>query len=126
MAIKFILKLSYRALEGYLRYLFKILDIDLPVPCYTQICKRMKKLKFPKHLLKNKAVRHVVIDATGLKMFGEGEWKVKKHGPGKRREWRKLHLAVDEDTQEILFVDLTKESAQIAFNHQIPQLHDAF
>ncbi len=109
LTIKFILKLSYRALEGYLKSLLKILGIDLPVPSYTQICKRMKKLKFPKHLLRNKAVKHVVVDATGLKMYGEGEWKVKKHGPCKRREWRKLHLAVDEETQEILFVDLTKE-----------------
>ena len=50
-----------------------------------------------------------MIDATGLKVFGEGEWKVKKHGVGKRRQWRKLHLAVDEKTQEILFVDLTTE-----------------
>jgi len=64
MTIKFILKLSYRALEGYLKSWLKILGIDLPVPSYTQICKRMKKLRLPKHLLKNKAVRHVVVDAT--------------------------------------------------------------
>ena len=42
-------------------------------------------------------------------MFGEGEWKVKKHGPERRREWRKLHLTVDEETQEIQFVDFIKE-----------------
>ena len=107
--IKFILKLSYRSLEGYLKSLFSLLDIDLPVPCYTQICKRMKKIKTSQYHLKNKAIRHVVIDATGLKVYGEGEWKVKKYGPAKRREWRKLHLAVDEETQEILFADVTKE-----------------
>lgn len=110
MTIKFILKLSYRALEGYLKSLFKMLRINLDVPCYSQICKRMKKLNLPKHLLMSKKAKHIVIDATGLKVFGEGEWKVKKHGVGKRREWRKLHLAVDEETQEILFVDLTKEN----------------
>jgi hypothetical protein len=109
MTIKFILKLSYRTLEGYLKSLLKILGIDLPVPSYTQICKRMKKLKLPGHLLKNKTVRHVVVDATGLKVYGEGGWKVKKHGAGRRREWRKLHLAVDEETQEILFADLTDD-----------------
>jgi len=109
MTIKFILKLSYRALEGYLKSLLKILGIDLPVPSYSQICKRMKKLKLPGHLLKNKAVKHVVVDATGLKVYGEGEWKVKKHGAGRRRQWRKLHLAVDEETQEVLFADLTDE-----------------
>jgi len=109
MIVKYVLKLSYRALEGYLKYLFKILGIDLAVPCYTQICKRMKKLDLPRHLRLNRAVRHVVIDATGLKVYGEGEWKVKKHGTSKRRVWRKMHLAVDEQTQEILFADLTGE-----------------
>ncbi len=109
MTIKFILKLLDRKLEGYLKSLLKILGIDLPVPSYTQICKRMKKLKLPDHLLKDKAVKHVVVDATGLKVYGEGEWKVKKHGAGRRRQWRKLHLAVDEESQEILFADLTDE-----------------
>ncbi len=109
MIVKYALKLTYRALEGYLKYLFKILGVDLAVPCYTQICKRMKSLELPRHLLINKAVKHVVIDATGLKVYGEGEWKVKKHGASKRRVWRKMHLAVDEQTQEILFVDLTTE-----------------
>lgn len=61
------------------------------------------------HFLSDKPVAHVVPDATGLKVFGEEEWKVKKHGKGNRRQWRKLHLAVDEETQEILFADITKE-----------------
>ncbi|ELO1776182.1 transposase [Vibrio fluvialis] len=51
---------------------------------------------------------HLDIDATGLKVYGEGEWKVKKHGTdGKRRVWRKLHLAVDTDTHEIIAAELT-------------------
>jgi hypothetical protein len=50
---------------------------------------------------------HVVVDATGLKVFGEGEWKVRKHGYGKRRTWRKLHLAIDEASHEILAAVLT-------------------
>jgi len=109
MIVKYTLKLTYRSLEGYLKYLFKVLEVDLAVPCYTQICKRMKRLELPRHLLMNKAIKHVVIDATGLKVYGEGEWKVKKHGASKRRTWRKMHLAIDEQTQEIVFVDLTTE-----------------
>jgi len=46
--------------------------------------------------------RHVVIDSTGLKIFGEGEWKVRQHGDDKRRTWRKLHLGIDESTKEIV------------------------
>ena len=69
----------------------------------------MKTIELPAHLLKGKVIKHVVIDATGLKVFGEGEWKVKKHGIGKRRRWEKLHIAVDESTQEILFADFSTE-----------------
>ena len=50
---------------------------------------------------------HVVIDSTGLKIFGEGEWKVRLHGYEKRRTWRKLHLGIDETTQEIVAASLT-------------------
>jgi len=55
------------------------------------------------------APRHVVIDTTGLKIFGAGEWTVRKHGMGlgRRRVWRKLHLGVDETSKEIVAFDLT-------------------
>jgi len=69
----------------------------------------MKLIELPSHLQTGKAVKHIVLDATGLKVFGEGEWKVKKHGVSRRRQWKKLHLAVDENTQEVLFVGLTNE-----------------
>ncbi|MCV5949054.1 transposase, partial [Escherichia coli] len=53
-------------------------------------------------------IQHLAIDATGLKVYGEGEWKVKKHGTdGKRRVWRKLHLAVDTSTHEIVAAELS-------------------
>ena len=48
-----------------------------------------------------------MIDSTGLKAFGEGEWKVKKHGKERRRIWRKLHLAVDASTHEVICADLS-------------------
>ena len=56
----------------------------------------------------------VVVDSTGLKVFGEGEWKVKKHGWAKHRTWRKLHLAVDPETQEIVADDLTDNATEDA------------
>jgi len=45
---------------------------------------------------------HLVVDSSGIKIYGEGEWKIRKHGIGKRRAWRKLHIAVDEATQDII------------------------
>ncbi|RUR75949.1 transposase [Chlorogloeopsis fritschii PCC 9212] len=55
---------------------------------------------------KQKAI-HVVVDSTGVKVYGEGEWKVRTHGAGKRRTWRKLHLGVDEGTLEIVAAVVT-------------------
>ncbi len=52
-------------------------------------------------------IAHLVIDSTGLKVFGEGEWKVRKHGKERRRIWRKLHLAVDSNTHEVVCADLS-------------------
>ena len=56
----------------------------------------------------------VVVDSTGLKVFGEGEWKMRKHGKSKRRTWRKLHLAVNPDTHEIEAETLTENSCDDA------------
>ena len=57
---------------------------------------------------------HIVVDSTGLKVLGEGEWKVRKHGVSKRRTWRKLHLGVDEETGIIHAVCLTKNDVDDA------------
>jgi hypothetical protein len=57
-------------------------------------------------------VTDLVIDSTGLKVFGEGEWKVRKHGHDKRRVWRKLHLAVDPVTQDIVAAEASYSAAQ--------------
>jgi len=49
----------------------------------------------------------VLIDASGIKVYGEGEWKVKIHGVSKRRKWIKLHIAVDANTQEIIQLEVS-------------------
>jgi hypothetical protein len=56
--------------------------------------------------------RHILVDSTGLKVFGEGEWKVRQHGVGKRRTWRKLHLAIDAKSREIVAAALTDSGTQ--------------
>ncbi len=72
-----------------------------------------------------KSHTHLVIDSTGLKVFGEGEWKVKKHGGERRRIWRKLHLAVDSKTHEIICADLSLNNVtdSEAFPGLIRQTH---
>jgi len=82
---------------------------DLPVPAYSTVSRRQAGLEMRLRAAPAKQPRHVVIDTTGLKVFGTGEWYVRKHGAGtgKRRTWRKLHLCVDETTKDIVAVDLT-------------------
>ena len=79
----------------------KLLKVELPVPDYTTLSRRSKVLdvKLPRQS-KGEAL-HIVVDSTGLKVYGEGEWKVRGHGYTKRRTWRKLHLAVDESGAQI-------------------------
>ncbi|GAB5992026.1 hypothetical protein AE1304_14850 [Aeromonas enteropelogenes] len=62
----------------------------------------------------------MVIDATGLKVYGEGEWKIRKHGKEKRRVWRKLHLALDAATHTVIAAEVSLET--VADNEVLPML----
>jgi len=109
--VKAIYHLPLRALEGFIQSLLALLGLSLPVPSYTQICRRSSGLgQKIKRLSRKRHITDIVIDSSGLKVFGEGEWKVRQHGKGKRRTWRKIHLGVCADTQEIV-VSLLTESA---------------
>ena len=91
---------------------------ELAVPDYSTLCRRASalKVKVSHRPPKTGKKLHIAIDSTGLKVFGEGEWKVRKHGVSKRRTWRKLHLGVDVDSQEIISCELTENSvADAAF-----------
>ena len=101
--------LSLRATQGFLDSVFSLLGVDLISPDYSNVSKRAKQVSIDT-LKPNKAITHHVIDSTGLKVFGEGEWKARKHGKEKRRTWRKLHLGVDTSSQQIVCAELTRVS----------------
>ncbi|MET6459409.1 IS5 family transposase [Klebsiella pneumoniae] len=82
------------------------MNVPLRCPDYTSVSKRAKSVNVSFKTF-TQEIAHLVIDSTGLKVFGEGEWKVKKHGQERRRIWRKLHLAVDSNTHEIICADLS-------------------
>ncbi len=84
LSVKNVFHLSNRAAEGFVCSLFKLLGVQLPVPDYTTLTRRGKKLKVA---LPKKVNGHldIVMDSTGLKIYGEGEWKVRTHGKSKRR-----------------------------------------
>ena len=110
LVIRSVFHLPLRALEGFLQSIVFLMGVKLVIPCYTQISRRAKSLGEELAKLSNKSVKDLVIDSTGLKVYGEGEWKVRKHGIGKRRTWRKLHLAVDPISHAIILESLTENS----------------
>jgi hypothetical protein len=109
LMIKIHYKMPYRMLEGFTRFFFEHLK-KIKVPTYSLTCKRAKGLstKLPK--LSSCRPSIVIVDATGIKVQGEGEWKVKIHGQGRPRKWIKLPVAIDERTQEIVGEILTDSS----------------
>lgn len=107
LSLREVFKLTYRQTEGFGRSLVKLMQIQIRIPDYTSLQKRASKLKVALDVKPVSGARDIVIDSTGLKVFGEGEWKARKHGVSKRRSWRKLHIAIDPKTGEVVAEELT-------------------
>ena len=125
LKLRLIYKLPLRQTQGFVGSIFELLGLQgVPVPHYSTLSRRHEGLPVD---LCAKAKnddddqggssaddapqgRHIVIDSSGLKLYGEGEWKRRQHGKGKRRTWRKLHLGLDAETGEITATRLTDNS----------------
>jgi len=112
--------LPLRQTEGFLSSLIGLMKLSLKVPSYSTLSRRNQTLCVDLPTRQTNDPVYVVIDSTGAKVYGEGEWKVRQHGWSKHRTWRKLHLAVDEKTGEILAATLTPNSTSDA--HQVEPL----
>ena len=106
--IKSVYSLAGRQATGLVTSIFEFMDLALPVPEHSTLSRRLASLEVTLPIAPKNGARHVVIDATGVKIYGEGEWKTRQYGVSKRRTWRKLHLAVDEQTGEILAAEVTR------------------
>jgi transposase len=105
--VKAVYRLAGRQCQGFLESIFELLGIELSVPDHSTLSRRVSKLEVALPVVPKEGARHVVVDSTGVKVYGEGEWKTRQHGVSKRRTWRKLHLGVDEATGEILAAVVT-------------------
>lgn len=94
--------LAGRQTQGFMGSVFELMKLKVPVPDHSTLSRRRGQLVVSLPVRQVKRARHVVVDSSGVKVYGEGEWKVRQHGWSKRRTWRKLHLCVNEATQEIL------------------------
>ncbi|HSW71554.1 MAG TPA: IS5 family transposase, partial [Gammaproteobacteria bacterium] len=102
LLVKAVYRLPFRSLRGFVLSLIQLLGLTLPVPCYTRICRRAAELGQQIAKLGVRRPSDIVFDSSGLKVYGEGEWKVRQHGKSKRRTWRKIHLALCPDSHEII------------------------
>jgi hypothetical protein len=114
LVLRELFQLPYRQTEGLGRSLAQLMEVEIEIPDYTSLAKRAAKLGISLDVRRHRGPIDVVVDSTGLKVFGEGEWKMRKHGKSKRRTWRKLHLAINPDTQEIVAETLTENSCDDA------------
>lgn len=123
LTVKAVFCLPLRQTQGFAQSLFQLMGSDLSVPDYTTLSRRSADLDVPLPRRKVGEGLHVVIDSTGLKVYGEGEWKTRQHGVSKRRTWRKMHLAVDQATGEIVAVITTERS--VGDCEKLPELLEA-
>jgi IS5 family transposase len=105
--LKEVYHLPLRATQGLMGSIMQLLGLDLPVMDYSQLSRRCATLEVALPRRKNDEALHLVVDSTGVKVFGEGEWKVRQHGYTKRRTWRKLHIGANETTGEIVAAVVT-------------------
>ena len=110
LTVRYLFHLPLRAAQGFVDSLFSLQKIDFKCCDYSLLSRRAKSVGKKLSAMQNSKnkVLHLAVDSTGLKVFGEGEWKTRIHGSNKRRTWKKLHLAVDVDSHKILGSFLSK------------------
>lgn len=107
LILKIQYRMPYRMLEGFSKNILPYLRKNLALPSYSIICRRAAELKETLPRLSSRRPQVILLDASGIKVYGEGEWKVKIHGKAKRRKWIKIHIAIDECSQEIVAMQIT-------------------
>ncbi|MBD0294294.1 MAG: IS5 family transposase [Flavisolibacter sp.] len=106
--------LPLRQTQGFIESFFLQMQLNLPVPCYTQISRRSQGLAVNLPTKTGKRITDIVVDSTGLKVYGEGEWKVRQHGWSKHRQWMKLHVGLDAQQQQAEAVELSTNAVDDA------------
>jgi len=107
--LKNVYRLTFRALEGFFSSLLTLLKSDISSPSYSLFCKRGNEVKQALSKLSKCNPTDIVIDASGMKIFGEGEWKTHIHGRDKTRRWIKVHTAVDPKSGECISAVITDD-----------------
>jgi len=108
LTLKAVFRLALRQTKGLIGSIIRLLGLDLSVPDHTTLSRRAETLEVLRPRSDSDAAPvHLLVDSTGLKLCGPGEWLIEKHGTRRRRSWRKLHVGVDADTGRIVASELT-------------------
>ena len=110
LTIKVLFKLPLRQTIGMVASLLKMANLDWAVPDYTTLCRRQRTLVVQLPYRRADGLLNLLVDSTGIKFLGDGEWQARKHGIQGRRQWRKVHLAMDTATSDIRAVEFTPSS----------------
>ncbi|MDO5623983.1 MAG: IS5 family transposase [Pseudomonadota bacterium] len=110
LSIKCLFKLPLRQTIGLVASILSMAGLNWPVPTYSTLSRRQQKLTVQLPYQASRAGLNLLVDSTGIKFVGEGEWKRKKHGADYRRQWRKVHLAIDADSLHVRAIEVTDNS----------------
>jgi hypothetical protein len=107
LTLKVLFGLPLRQTTGFVQSLLRLVGLDWAAPDFSTLCRRQKTLNVNLPYRGGTGPLNLLIDSTGIKSEGEGEWNARKHGGPKRRIWRKIHIGIDEETLEIRAVEVT-------------------
>ena len=110
LTLRAVFRLALRQTEELVGSILHLLGLDLAVPDHSTLSRRAETLEVTRPRW-GRAPVHLLVDSTGLRLCGPGEWLAERHGTKRRRAWRKLHLATDADTGRIVPSALTDKDA---------------
>ena len=122
LTMKVLFGMALRQTTGFVESLLQLIGLDWDVPDFSTLSRRQKTLAVNIPFRGSQGPLHLLIDSTGIKVEGEGEWNARKHGGQKRRVWRKIHIGIDEQTLEVRAVEVT--SSDVGDAPMLPELLD--
>ncbi|WP_445504350.1 IS5 family transposase, partial [Microvirga sp. G4-2] len=111
LTLRAVFRLALRQTEGLIGSILQLLGLDLAVPDHSTLSRRAETLEVPRSISRTGPM-HLLVDSTGLRLCGSGEWLVEKHGTRRRRSWRKLHIGIDASTGQMLASELTAHDVE--------------
>lgn len=114
LTLKNLFGLALRQTTGLVESVLQLCGLTWSVPDFSTLCRRQLDLRVQVAYTRSQAGLHLLVDSTGIKFLGEGEWKCKKHGPERRRQWRKLHIGIDAQTLQIRAICVTSNNVSDA------------